>query len=108
MTALERIVADLRADAERFAVVHAQVDGATVYSRLADRLEATLLAYETEPLTLDAAAREVNVSYTTMQRRVARGDVPNIGRRGAPRVRRCDLHGTPTGPNLAVRVLRDA
>ena len=108
MTALERIVADLRADAERFAVVHAQVDGATVYRRLADRLEAALLEYETEPLTLDAAAHEVGVSYTTMQRRVARGDVPNIGKRGTPRVRRCDLHGVPTGPDLAARALHDA
>ena len=55
------------------------------------------------------AADEKGVSYDTMQRKVGT-DFPNVGRRYAPRVRRCDLYGGggPHGPDLVGAVLRDS
>lgn len=48
-----------------------------------------------EGLTLAEAAEEAGLSYSAIQKQVARGDLPNAGRDGSPRVRRCDLLGAP-------------
>lgn len=59
--------------------------------RVADQLERAARQYWLETLTLEQAAKEAGVSYDTMQRKVCSGRVPNVGRRGKPLVRRCDL-----------------
>jgi hypothetical protein len=81
--------------------------GAALLRRVAGELEATVRAQRVETLTLQQAAEETGLSYDTVQRRVATGRLPNVGRRGAPRVRRCDLPGTPAGPDLAGAVLAE-
>ena len=81
----------------------------------AAELEKRLREWELEELTLEQAAGELGVAYDTVQRRVASGLLHNAGRKGAPRVRRCELYGdrssnpqlvTENGePDLASEVL---
>jgi len=70
----------------------------------ADEMEAALREYELEALTLDDAAQESPFQADTLRRKVARGEIPNAGTKGRPRIRRCDLSGkngqAPSGPSL--------
>ena len=54
-------------------------------------LEERLRKWKLETLTLAEAAEELGVSYDTVQRKVASGELANAGRKNAPRVRRKDL-----------------
>ena len=54
-------------------------------------LEAAVREYRLATLTLTEAAAESGLRYDTVQGKVASGEIPNAGRRGSPRVRRCDL-----------------
>ncbi|MFQ5845359.1 MAG: hypothetical protein ACE5JG_10280 [Planctomycetota bacterium] len=66
----------------------------------ANELEERLREWMLEALTLEEAAGESGLAYDTLQRRVASGEVPNAGRKGAPRVRRCDLWPALRRPRL--------
>ena len=79
-----------RADAERL-VRYADERGAAVVRRLADELDAALSTVADEPLTLAQAAQESGYSRGRLRHMVAAGQVPNLGRKGAPRLRRGDL-----------------
>lgn len=57
----------------------------------ADDLEDRLQEWRLEALTLEQAAREAGLAYDTVQRKVG-DELPNAGKKGSPRVRRCDLH----------------
>ncbi len=72
---------------------------AAVLRRVADELTESLDRWWLEELTLEEAAEEKGRSYDTIQRRVASGDLPNVGRKHRPRVRRTDLYrrGTTAG-----------
>ena len=84
---------------------------ADLCERHAQELEGAVRVWWAEPLGLQQAAEETGLSYRAIQKRVERGQVPNVGKKGAPRVRRCDLYdgGGPrleTGePDLAEEVL---
>lgn len=68
----------------------------------AEELEDRLREWRLERLTLSEAASEAGLSYSALQKKVSRGDLPNAGEEGAPRVRRADLFGAePEGPRLA-------
>jgi hypothetical protein len=54
-------------------------------------LEAAVREYRLATLTLTEAATATGLKYDTIQGKVASGEIPNAGRRGSPRVRRCDL-----------------
>ena len=54
-------------------------------------VEAALREYRLATLTLTEAASETGLKYDTIQGKVASGEIPNAGRPGSPRVRRCDL-----------------
>lgn len=58
----------------------------------AEELEDRLREWSLELLSLEEAAREAGLAYDTVQRKVADGELPNAGEKGAPRVRRADLH----------------
>jgi|SRR5665213_717956 len=64
---------------------------AKVVRQLADDLEAGLRDDGAELLTLASAERESGYSRDRLRHMVADGDVPNAGRKGAPRIRRGDL-----------------
>ena len=76
----------------------------------ADTLEERLRERGLEELSLEEAARVVGCSYEAMRKRVARGDVPNAGEPGHPRVLRRDLNNgrrksQADAPSLAEQVL---
>ncbi len=80
----------------------------------ADDLEAALREQALEALTLNEASQESGYSYSTLQKKVASGELPNVGSKNCPRVRRGDLprkaghlpRGPSDGePDLAGKVL---
>lgn len=73
----------------------------------AEELDERLREWSRELLTLEEAAKEAGVSYDTMQRKVGR-DIPNAGEKGAPRVRRCDLHPWLQGPEGVLSLAEEA
>ena len=81
-----------REEAERY-VADGVPGHAALLRRVADELEETLGEWWTEPLGIEEAADEVGCAYDAMAKRLRRGTVQNTGRPGAPRIRRCDLHG---------------
>ena len=77
-------------------------------------LEQRLGMWLDELLTVEGAAGEVGSTYDGIRKRIARGDLPNAGRQGAPKIRRADLLNTngdtlrlDSGePDIAETVLR--
>jgi hypothetical protein len=85
---------------------------AEAFRTAAAELEATLRAAADEELTLAEAAAESGYSAERLRRKVAGGEIPNAGRKGAPRIRRADLPrkaterpDTPKG--VAARIVAD-
>jgi len=66
-------------------------EGAGLMESVAEDLESRLKEWELEALTLEDAADESGYSYSTLQQRVSKGEIPNAGGKGSPKVRRCDL-----------------
>lgn len=64
---------------------------AELMESLAEQLEQRLREWRLELLTLEQAAHEAGVKYDTIQRKVG-SEIQNAGEKGAPRVRRADLH----------------
>ncbi|MCH7717259.1 MAG: hypothetical protein IH876_14080, partial [Gemmatimonadetes bacterium] len=56
-----------------------------------DELEAFLREHALESLTLNEATQESGYSYSALQKKVASGELPNMGTKNCPRVRRGDL-----------------
>jgi hypothetical protein len=69
--------------------------GATSQGQLLDdcaaEVEASLRQQELELLTLERAERESGYSYSALQKMVANGRLANMGEKGSPLIRRCDL-----------------
>ena len=57
----------------------------------ADSLEEKWASWRDEALTLADAVKESGYTYSSLQQKVAAGDIPNVGDRGRPRVLRRDL-----------------
>jgi hypothetical protein len=66
-------------------------DAAIALGNYVSELEAALREGELETLTLEEAVIESGYSYSALQKQVANGTLANLGRKGAPRVRRKDL-----------------
>jgi len=66
-------------------------EAASTLEACADDLEETWRVWQTEPLTLEEAEAETGYAYSTLQQKVASGEIPNIGDPRKPRVRRADL-----------------
>lgn len=78
------------ADAGTLERYHA-TNEAQVARRLAGELREALAAAEGEVLTLSEAAAESGYGVDHLRHLVAAGELPNAGRKGAPRIRRGDL-----------------
>ena len=74
---------------------HAEEPLARAYEACAGELEQALAEDSQAPLTLSEAAEASGYSADHLGRMVRQGKIPNAGRRGAPRIRRADLHGRP-------------
>jgi len=101
-----------RSEAERLRELGAESQ-AKALEWCAGELEQAHREWELEALTLSDAADECGYSYSTLQKKVADGDVENMGEKNHPRIRRCDLPKKPsrpkpvgTEPDLAGEVLR--
>ncbi len=66
----------------------------------ATELEEAVRNDEDEPLALDQAACESGYSKRRLRELVASGEIPNAGRKGAPRIRRADLPHKPASSGL--------
>jgi hypothetical protein len=74
---------------------HAAEGAARAYELVADELDAALQGQDAELLNLTQAAAESGYSADHLGREIARGRIPNAGRRNAPKVRRTDLPRKP-------------
>jgi len=73
---------------------------------LAAELEAALREWMDERLTLEDAAEERGLNYDAMRKRLERGVYVNVGKKGAPRIRRADLYnGQPREVSIVEQVL---
>ena len=66
-------------------------EAAATLEDVAAELEAAFAEWEMEELTLQDAASESGYSYSHIQSLVASGEIENLGSKGTPRIRRCDL-----------------
>lgn len=71
---------------------------AFAWRRAADALETAVRTADDEALTLEQASAESGLSPETLRKKLARGELPQAGRRHAPRVRRGDLPGRARRP----------
>lgn len=79
-----------RADADVFER-YADTQLAKIARVHADELAAALRTLDGEALNLAAAASESGYSVDRLRHMVSAGEIPNAGRKGAPRVKRGDL-----------------
>jgi len=63
----------------------------------ASELEDEARAFSLESLSLGQAEEESGFTYSTLEKMVRSGRIPNAGSRGHPRIRRCDLPKKPGG-----------
>ncbi len=91
-SAFESLANRWRHEAARYEADGALVRAGALLRRMASELTEALDRWWLEELTLEQAAEEVGRSYDTIQRRVVSGDLPNVGRKHRPRVRRADLY----------------
>jgi hypothetical protein len=66
-------------------------EAATTLGSCVTELEAALVEEELESLTLAEAVEQSGFSYSSLQKRLASGQLENIGQKGSPRIRRKDL-----------------
>lgn len=64
---------------------------ATACENHADELEAATAAARIEAVSLEEAAEAGGYSYSHLQSLVAKGEIDNLGQKGSPRIRRCDV-----------------
>ncbi len=64
---------------------------ATACEKHADELEAATAAERIEAVSLEEAAEIGGFSYSRLQCLVAKGEIDNLGQKGSPRIRRCDV-----------------
>jgi hypothetical protein len=109
---ISRVTARWRSETE---ILHRRGadEQAAVLESCASELQDEGRLFSLESLSLGQAEAESGFSYSALQKMVSEGTIPNVGKKGAPRVRRGDLpkkpgadkeanHGEPT---LATRVL---
>lgn len=91
---LQKLAAEWRAEADLFRRRGLE-DSARLVESYAGDLESRIREWGLEALTLEEAALETGLAYDTLQKKISRGRLPNAGQKRAPRVRRCDLYGSP-------------
>ena len=99
------LIAEWREEAEAFRRRGLDREAQMAESFAAD-LEDRLREWWAEELTLGEAAEESGVAYDTLRKRHGAG----VGKKGCPRIRRCDLHsngrtGASGGPSLVADLL---
>jgi len=99
--------------------LHAHVDAAALVAEVIEDLTAAARAEESTTLTIAQAAAKSGYSAEHIRRLIAKGHIPNAGRKGAPRVpsaavrkrRRPEVASNtkrPYDPDADVRLLQGA
>lgn len=88
---LLRVLADRYRDQAATFERYGQTEPAALLSTVAKDLLQERETWESAELTLEQAAEESGYSYSTLQRKVASGEISNAGEKHAPRIRRGDL-----------------
>lgn len=88
------LVTQFRAAAEAARELGA-LDVARVWGLAADRADAYFRAHALEALTLTQASTESGYSVAHLSRLIAEDAIPNVGKKGAPRVTRASLPKKP-------------
>lgn len=94
MTSVSSLVSAWRqrvADLRRYGAI----PNAATLEAAADELEAALREQAEEPLTLPEASCASGYSADHLGREIREGRLQNVGRKGAPRIRRADLPCKP-------------
>lgn len=92
---LEQLLAQWRSDAATIRDYGGK-DLADALERCADQLEETMRDEKDESLSLAEASAECGFSASHLGRQVRDGKLSNVGKKGAPRVRRGDLPRKPS------------
>ena len=90
MRSVESLAAEWREKAADMRAWSA-VAQAELLEKCASALESRIREYWLQELTLDEAASESGFSYSALQKKVASGDIENVGNKHSPRLRRQDL-----------------
>jgi len=90
MTALLELVSRWREEADLLRGYGAE-EAAAAAERHAEQLVDAVTEAEGEVLTLAEAAAVSGYARRTLRQKVSEGEIPNVGKRNAPRVRRGDL-----------------
>lgn len=98
MDTLRNLVVEYREIADELEALAASVEGASLYRTVAAEIEAAQDRYWNAELTLAEAAEESGYSRDYLGTLVRKGEIPNAGRKQAPRVKRSDL---PRKPGLS-------
>ena len=88
--ALQMLATGWRGEAEILRRRGASVQ-AEVLESVAGELEAAAAAARIEAVSLDEAAELGGYSYSHLQSLVSRDEIENMGQKGSPRIRRCDV-----------------
>jgi len=89
--ALEQLEArwmDQASDYERDGVM---VRGDRLLRRVVEEMQESRRVWRLQPLTIKQAAQESGLSESRLRQLVAERKIPNVGRKGAPRILRMDL-----------------
>ena len=86
----DRLIGQWRCEAETLRKLGATAQAVLLESCVGE-LEAAQREQALEALTLNEATQESGYSYSTLQKKVASGELPNVGSKNCPRVRRGDL-----------------
>ena len=99
----DRLIGQWRCEAETLRKLGATAQ-AVLLESCVDELEAAQQEQALEALTLNQATQESGYSYSALQKKVASGELPNMGTKNRPRVRRGDL---PRKAGQLAKVTRD-
>ena len=90
MNALLDLAARWRADADLLRN-HGAIEAATTTDLHAEQVIEAVERAEDEELTLAQGSVESHYAVRTLRQKVASGEIPNAGKKNAPRIRRGDL-----------------
>lgn len=64
---------------------------AKAFRKVAGELESASRQHVLQELTLEQAVSESGYTYSSLEKRLRSGELPNVGTKGKPRIRRGDL-----------------
>lgn len=87
---IDSLIEEWREQAANFRTYKGELH-ADILETCASQLEARIRQYWLEGLTLDQGVAESGYSYSALQKKVANGELENVGEKHSPRIRRKDL-----------------